>query len=191
MEAGTVLVKDINPGPAGSFPFEMTVIDGRLFFTAQTAASGRELWKTDGSPSDTTLVFEIAPGGDSSRLGSVTPPTIVDVGKAVLFTASDGVSGLELWKSDTHGTFQLQDIAPGAASSNPESMTVTEKLVFFLANDNSSGRELWVMPSNAAKAPKPLKDHGHKFRKSLDLMELLYAQYNNLLDLEMPEIDEK
>jgi hypothetical protein len=70
-------------------------------------------------------------------------------------------------------------------------MTVTEKLVFFPADDNGSGRELWVMPSQAAKAPKPLKDHGHKFRNSHDPMELLYAQYNNLLDLEMPEIDKQ
>jgi ELWxxDGT repeat protein len=137
------------------------------------------------------IVADIAPGGESSRSGSLAPSKIADVGKAVLFTASDGVSGVELWKSDKHGTFQLQDIAPGVASSNPESMTATGKLVFFLADDNSSGRELWVIPSKAVKAPKPLKDHGHKFRNNLDPMELLYAQYNNLLDLEPPKIEER
>jgi hypothetical protein len=70
-------------------------------------------------------------------------------------------------------------------------MTVTEKLVFFLADDNGSGRELWVMPSKAAKGPKPPKNQGHKFPNGNDPMELLYAQYNNLLDLEMPEIDKQ
>jgi ELWxxDGT repeat protein len=189
-EAGTLLVKDINPGVAGSFPFEMTVIDGLLHFTADDGVSGRELCKTDGTSGGTQLFQDIAAGRDSSRPGSTTPPTIVDTGKSILFSASDGISGIELWKSDKHGTFQLQDIAPGAASSSPESMTVTRKLVFFLANDNSSGRELWVMPGNAVKAPKP-KSHGHKFRDARDAMELLYAQYNNLLDLEAPEVDEQ
>ncbi len=116
---------------------------------------------------------------------------MANTGKSIIFSASDGLLGMELWKSDKHGTFQLQDIATGAASSNPESMTVTRKLVFFLANDNSSGRELWVMPDNAAKAPKPPKNHGHKLRKGDDPIESLYAQYNNLLDLEVPEVDEE
>jgi hypothetical protein len=31
----------------------------------------------------------------------------------------------------------------------------------------------------------------HKFRNNLDQMELLYAQYNNLLDLEPPKIEER
>ena len=119
-----------------------------------TARTDWIFWMTDGTTPGTTLFADIAAGGESSRTGSsVAKPTMADTGKSIIFSASDGLLGIELWKSDKHGTFQLQDIAPGASSSNPESMTVTKKLVFFLANDNSSGRELWVMPDNAAKGP--------------------------------------
>ena len=57
----------IFPGAGGSFPFEMTVIDATLYFSANDGASGLELWKTDGTMNGTMLVQDIAPGGDSSR----------------------------------------------------------------------------------------------------------------------------
>jgi ELWxxDGT repeat protein len=41
--AGTKLVADINPGNQGSFPSELMVFDGKLFFSAQDS-HGRELW---------------------------------------------------------------------------------------------------------------------------------------------------
>jgi ELWxxDGT repeat protein len=44
--AGTVLVKDINPGPASSSPNELTAVNGTLFFRADDGTTGVELWKT-------------------------------------------------------------------------------------------------------------------------------------------------
>jgi ELWxxDGT repeat protein len=44
-EAGTVLVKDINPGPFGSSPRFFTDLGGTPFFTADDFTHGRELWK--------------------------------------------------------------------------------------------------------------------------------------------------
>src|SRR5207247_9023552 len=46
-EVGTVLVKDIRPGPDSSDPSNLTNANGTLFFTASDPASGRELWKSD------------------------------------------------------------------------------------------------------------------------------------------------
>ena len=43
-EAGTVLVKDINPGSGGSFPSSMTAVGDTLYFTANDGVNGRELW---------------------------------------------------------------------------------------------------------------------------------------------------
>lgn len=46
---GTVLVKDINPGPAGSDPSTGFRFEGSiLFFTADDGTHGRELWQSDG-----------------------------------------------------------------------------------------------------------------------------------------------
>jgi ELWxxDGT repeat protein len=42
--AGTFQVQDIAPGAAGSDPRSLTVVGRRLFFSADDATSGRELW---------------------------------------------------------------------------------------------------------------------------------------------------
>ena len=43
--AGTVLVKDINPGASGSFPDKLTNVNGTLFFSATDGTTGNELWE--------------------------------------------------------------------------------------------------------------------------------------------------
>ena len=47
--AGTVLVKDINPGIAGSNPDNLTAVDDRLFFAANDGTNGDELWRSNGN----------------------------------------------------------------------------------------------------------------------------------------------
>jgi ELWxxDGT repeat protein len=42
--AGTVMVKDINPGSFGSSPASLTLSGGHLFFTANDGTHGVELW---------------------------------------------------------------------------------------------------------------------------------------------------
>src|SRR5439155_5431040 len=65
--AGTVLVKDINPGPGDSSPDGLTNVNGTLFFAAFDPTTGRELWKSDGTAAGTVLVGDINPGPDSSN----------------------------------------------------------------------------------------------------------------------------
>ena len=61
--AGTVLVKDIQPGSDSSLSrLTSTNVNGTLFFTATTARSGDELWKSDGTAAGTVLVKDIKPG---------------------------------------------------------------------------------------------------------------------------------
>src|SRR6185503_18015868 len=47
--AGTVRVKDINPGAASSNPGALTAVGTVLFFAADNGVNGRELWKSDGT----------------------------------------------------------------------------------------------------------------------------------------------
>ncbi len=59
--AGTILVKDINPGSANASPYSLTVMGGTLFFGASDNANGAELWKSDGTTAGTLLVKDINP----------------------------------------------------------------------------------------------------------------------------------
>lgn len=63
--AGTVLVKDINPGAAGSDIRNLTVSNGKLFFRANDGVNGDELWKSDGTAVGTVMVKDINPAGDA------------------------------------------------------------------------------------------------------------------------------
>ena len=80
----------------------------------------------------------------SSTPGS-DPNNLVEVGGTLFFTANDGLSGVELWKSDgtAGGTVRVADINSGTASSSPANLTNVGGTLFFTANDGTSGSELW------------------------------------------------
>jgi len=149
--AGTVVVKDINPGMSSSSPSNLTVFGSTVYFTANDGSNGTELWKTDGTAAGTVMVRDInVPPGSSSGPANMTP-----MGSSLYFTANDGMNGVELWKTDgtATGTVMVKDINPGAGSSSPGNLTaVGANDLLFTANDGVNGTELWryVASSNQA-----------------------------------------
>ena len=153
-EAGTVLVEDINGGPASSSPSGLTRVPGafpaagRLFFTADDGVSGAELWTSDGTVAGTQLVKDINPAAAvSSTPSHLTAVTSGGVAAGTLFfAADDGASGVELWVSDgtAAGTVRVKDINPGPGSSAPSDLTAVGTALFFVAEDGVAGRELWT-----------------------------------------------
>ncbi len=94
-----------------------------------------------------TLLADIRAGAVGSR-----PRELVVVGGELFFTAEDGVSGRELWKSSgAHGgsTVRVKDVRPGAATSNPRRLIEMGGKLFFTADDGRHGRELWVSDGTA------------------------------------------
>ena len=99
---------------------------GHLYFVARTEAEGIELWRTDGTAAGTQLVHDIQPGP-----GHGVPwvgASLTAFGGRVYLQADDGVTGMELWSSDGTGggTALVEDIAPGAASSNLAQLTASD-----------------------------------------------------------------
>ncbi len=157
--AGTVLVKDIHPGPGASFPspspFNLTNVDGTLFFRADDGSTGQELWKSDGTAAGTLLVKDIFPGTsfDTGDPNSSSPGGLIDVDGTLFFHAADGDTGRELWRSDgtAAGTLLVEDIFPGAVpSSTPTELTNVNGTLFFRAEEGSAGGELWKSDGTAA-----------------------------------------
>src|SRR6185295_8598414 len=81
--AGTVMVKDIEPGAGSSAPDDLLDLGGVLYFRAATSSAGFELWKSDGTVPGTVMVKDIEPG-----VGSSYPSALISIGGAVYFNAS-------------------------------------------------------------------------------------------------------
>ncbi|NRD64533.1 hypothetical protein HRD49_22520, partial [Corallococcus exiguus] len=130
---GTVLVKDIRPGPNSSNLAYFVEMDGILYFSA-TDHSGAELWRSDGTPEGTWRVKDIAPGPDSGG-----PSFLSRVGHQLFFIRTS-----ELWKSDgTEAGTVLVRSFEGSIYDTIGEPTVSGGTLFFSANEPGYGWELW------------------------------------------------
>ena len=68
-EAGTHMVKDINPGMATSNIQYPTRFNDKVVFSADDGENGQELWISDGTEEGTYMVSDIHMIGDSNPLG--------------------------------------------------------------------------------------------------------------------------
>ena len=139
-EAGTVLVKNINPGNKDSNPRNFVRIGSTIYFTADDGVSGMELWKSDGTAAGTVQVKNINPGSTGSF-----PFDLTVIGNTLYFVAFTNTHGEELWKSDgtTAGTVLVKDIHFGSMGSEPKDLTVIGNMLYFSADDMINGREIW------------------------------------------------
>ncbi|PAP76337.1 ELWxxDGT repeat protein [Rubrivirga marina] len=160
-ETGTVLVKDIRPGPDGSVDppnrtdFDLTPFKGALYFQASNGTDGYELWRTDGTAAGTALVKDIQPGAESGF-----PQSFVGFDGALYFAANDGTAGIELWRTDgtAAGTVLVKDILPGPGDGfgfdSLMEMAEFDGALYFWAEDSLDDIELWKSdgtPSGTAR----------------------------------------
>ncbi len=120
-------------------------MNGVLYFSANVGTLGRELWRSDGTESGTTIVRDKIP------IKAVPIHCLSRMWMALSFSLprTSMVSVIfesELWKSDgtNAGTVLVKDILPGSGSSSPTSLTAVGDALFFTANNGTIGRELWI-----------------------------------------------
>ena len=146
--AGTVMVKDINPGP-GHSRLESPSADGdALYFMAHDAYRFSHPWRTDGTAAGTVPLF------DDPQF-SAGPP--LAHGGRLFFAGYQGPTsptGSEPWVSDgtAAGTRLLKDIVPGGVGSYPVQFTAVGGVVFFVTRSATiwSSSELWRTDGTAA-----------------------------------------
>ncbi|HLP52846.1 MAG TPA: T9SS type A sorting domain-containing protein [Chitinophagales bacterium] len=107
----------------------ITIHNGKIYFTGQSTENNDELWTSDGTTAGTTLVKDINPNG-SSMMGN-----ILTVGNRMLFMATDNNNyDFDLFSSDgtADGTIKVADFNEGwnDALSGQRAALFGNKLLF-------------------------------------------------------------
>lgn len=95
---GKTVIKDINPGPAGSDAQMFQVFKNKLFFVANDGTNGPEVWSTDGTEAGTSLLKNSVEGTASG----VTPKDIFLFKDEIYFSAGSG-SIDNVWRTKNNG----------------------------------------------------------------------------------------
>ena len=147
---------DLNPGPVGSFPSNITVFANAVYFGGYTLETGRELFKYDGT--NITLVADINETKDDIGSGVLEgndslPSWLTPFNGALYFSAYDSHRGAELWKLSDTLPARVADISPDVNdtikffpnSSWPAELTVLNNALYFSANSGTAidNYELW------------------------------------------------
>lgn len=137
-QGGTVQVTTV---PAN----ELTKVGGTLYFRGQTLSVGSQPFISDGSAIGTGVLKPDLFLPDRSA----GIPWFTDAKGTAFFTASDGATGFELWKSNGTGpgTVLVTDIVSGG-NSDPTNLTAVGDRLFFIARAPGLGRELWMVCGN-------------------------------------------
>jgi ELWxxDGT repeat protein len=156
------IVKDINAGATGSNVSQLSLVDGRLYFVATTAAEGTEPYVSDGTASGTILLQNLATGA-----GSSTGSKFAKAGSAVVFQATNGSGQNDLFafipgpevndsacttsrgagfvKANAAGCYKLlYDFTSTSPAITVLGSSSDGAKVFFRATEAASGAELWV-----------------------------------------------
>jgi len=148
-DAGTTMVKDINPAAGGSNPNGMTVFNNKLFFSADDGVNGRELWISDGTSAGTVLLKDIVIGANSSQ-----PAEFTLFNNALYFTVTNSADNKKfaLWKTDgtAGGTVVVKDINTITQVADIQKLKVSGTKLFFWAITDAEGREPWVSDGTTA-----------------------------------------
>jgi len=128
------LASDVDPAGSSS-PSDFSVYNGQLYFRAQTSATGTEVFRFDGSTSQ--LAADLNPGSNGSN-----PAGLTTWNDQLFLQATVPATGTELYQFDGV-SFQLTDIAVGAAHSTPSGFQSHKSALYFQADAGVLGAELY------------------------------------------------
>ena len=131
-------------------PLDLVDVNGTLFFTAAEAATGRELWKSNGTAGGTGLVKDIVPGAAGSH-----PAHLTAVANTLLmFTGDQQFGGLsvQMWRSDgtAAGTTLVKDFSADLGQPGTVSEAVAVGNELFFTTDAGGRRWLWKSDGTTA-----------------------------------------
>lgn len=146
--ANTVLIKDINDGPAGSdidlnaHTDHFTILYEHLYFSANDEVNGQELWLSDGYSTGTYLEEDFIEGAAGGA-----PANFFIADGYVYFSAETNDWGRELFRLGVPISYaeQIEDVREGESGSYPASFVMYDGRLFFVADDYYNGPEIHVL----------------------------------------------
>lgn len=142
------LVYDLNPGNGLSGAGNMVEMNGKVYFQASdgSAQHSYSLFTTDGTEGNMDLVKDINPTeneNSEARIGNIAV-----INNRLLFSATNGVDGRQLWVSDgtTEGTNILKVLNEGSSASISRFIEFNGLLYFTEQKNNG----LWVTDGTEA-----------------------------------------
>ncbi|MFP5287022.1 MAG: ELWxxDGT repeat protein [Thermoanaerobaculia bacterium] len=139
--AGTYLVSDVRPGPAGSAIGSLVEYRGLVWFGADDGQRGGALWRTDGTAAGTVLALDPVP----SSAAHPAPHLLRVLGGRLTFSVPASPGYDRLWAGD--GT--AEKTAPVTLGPmRTWSSAIRGNRLYFVAEDKK-GQELWVSDGTA------------------------------------------
>ena len=135
-EAGTVMVKEIRPGPGpAAAPVGLAAAGGLVYFVDDDGG-GSTVWRTDGTEAGT---FELGLPATASSLSPFSDFAVTRDGTVFFTNKTDAASPAELWKTDGSVTGTAR--VPGVESV--AGLTALGNLVFFRSAAAGTPPSLW------------------------------------------------
>ena len=108
-------------------------VGNNIILSLTSSTVGQELYISDGTTNNLTLLKDIRPGTANSLPNNFTPIS----NNKIVFTANDGTNGIELWVTDgtTSGTQMVKDINPSGSSFISKLTSYNGKAYFALGNN--------------------------------------------------------
>lgn len=149
---GTHLFRDLDPGPAGAFPGNMSVVSHSLYFSAIDSNEVSGLWATRSTTASTRELASLAGQPTADGLGPMDQPgSFAVIGDRMVFAADDGANGTELWATDgtPGGTVPIKRLTTYNRRYNPLDFTTVGNRAFFV-NEGPKANTLWVTDGTSA-----------------------------------------
>ncbi|MFC0777896.1 T9SS type A sorting domain-containing protein [Flavobacterium sp. HJSW_4] len=121
-------------------------INNKLIFEASTSDTGREIWLSDGTTSNTKLIKDIYPGTESSVAWTLTRSA--EINNNLYFIAKDENSAGEIWKTDgtEAGTVKVTSFINGRTRK----LTAVGNLIYFLIKEDDYKLQVWKTDGTTA-----------------------------------------
>lgn len=136
-------IEAVYPYEQDTFPVDindLTVHNGYIYFSGTTWNSGRELWRSDGTKSGTTIVKDLNPGSDDA-----SPYSLAVFNGRLYFTADSADYSSELFSSDgtPGGTYSVHRINTSGNSAIFSDLREINGKLYFKASSPSGNNKLW------------------------------------------------